>query len=70
MFGEHERGDKDWQDTCFGISEALFKVSDKKNPLFDFYNHRSLRKRHALVAKCEGLINQNPAFHLQTPLKS
>lgn len=60
MFGEHERGDKDWQDTCFSISELLFKVSDKINPLFDFSNRRPLRKRHALVAKGDGLINQNP----------
>ena len=55
-----ERGDKNWQKTCFALSKILYACSETINPLFDFSNRRSGLKRSALKARANGLINQNP----------
>ena len=56
-----ERGDKDWQKTCFALAKILYACSDKVSPLFDFSDRRSRLKHSALKARAKGLINQNPA---------
>lgn len=55
-----EKGDKDWQETCFILAKILYACSEKVNPLFDFSDRRSRLKHSALKARLQGLINQNP----------
>jgi len=57
---ERKREDKDFQDVAFSLAKILHSIADKKNPLIDFSNTRSMLKRSALRKRTEGLINQNP----------
>jgi len=55
-----ERGDKDFQETCFALARIFRACSEEVNPFFDFSNRRSRLKHSALKARAKGLINQNP----------